>query len=121
MELGALVCTAARPRCGECPLARQCAWLRQGRPVPPVRRNVAAYHGSDRQCRGQLLAVLRAASGPVPGRELAAAWNDSAQRARALAALIGDGLVARRADGTLALPGDDHPAAVPGPGLSRAP
>src|ERR1700685_3188618 len=26
MELGALVCTAARPHCDDCPLTRQCAW-----------------------------------------------------------------------------------------------
>ena len=32
MELGALVCTAASPRCGTCPVARDCAWLAAGRP-----------------------------------------------------------------------------------------
>ncbi len=32
MELGALVCTAASPRCAECPVARHCAWLAAGRP-----------------------------------------------------------------------------------------
>src|SRR5438552_9520559 len=32
MELGALVCTAAGPRCGDCPVARECAWLTAGRP-----------------------------------------------------------------------------------------
>ena len=35
MELGALVCTAASPRCGDCPVARDCAWLAAGRPAPP--------------------------------------------------------------------------------------
>ena len=29
-DLGATVCTAARPDCVECPLRRQCAWRRQG-------------------------------------------------------------------------------------------
>jgi len=28
MELGALVCTARSPRCGECPVGRLCAWYR---------------------------------------------------------------------------------------------
>ena len=28
-DLGATVCTAARPDCGQCPLRRQCAWRRQ--------------------------------------------------------------------------------------------
>src|SRR6185312_3051233 len=32
MELGALVCTAAGPRCGDCPVARECTWLAAGRP-----------------------------------------------------------------------------------------
>jgi A/G-specific adenine glycosylase len=111
MELGALVCTAARPHCADCPLAGQCAWLRGGRQPALVRRGQAAYEGSDRQCRGRLLANLRAADGPVPARALAGAWNDSAQRARALAALVTDGLVTRCADGSLALPGDELSAA----------
>jgi A/G-specific adenine glycosylase len=111
MELGALICTATRPRCADCPLAAQCAWLQLGCPPAAARRRQAAYHGSDRQCRGQLLAVLRAATGGVPADTLAAAWHDSAQRARALAALVNDGLVIRRGDGSLALPGDDPPAA----------
>jgi len=111
MELGALICTATRPRCAGCPLADQCAWLRLGRPPGVARRGQAAYPGSDRQCRGQLLAVLRAAAGGVPADTLAAAWHDSTQQARALAALVDDGLVTRRGDGTLALPGDDPSAA----------
>jgi len=111
MELGALICTATRPRCTGCPLAGQCAWLRLGRPPAAARHRQAAYQGSDRQCRGQLLAVLRAATGGVPADALPAAWHDSAQRARALAALINDGLVIRRGDGSLALPGDDPSAA----------
>ena len=40
MELGALVCTAANPRCGDCPVADLCAW-RRGRP-PGLRRPAAA-------------------------------------------------------------------------------
>lgn len=31
MELGALVCTPSTPRCGECPLARECAAFKTGR------------------------------------------------------------------------------------------
>ncbi len=106
MELGALVCTAARPRCEDCPVSRQCAWLGRGRPPGSPRRATARYEGSDRQCRGGLMAVLRSASGPVQPSVLDAAWHDSGQRARALAALIDDGLVIRCADGSVALPGD---------------
>jgi A/G-specific adenine glycosylase len=106
MELGALVCTAARPRCGECPLSARCSWLASGRPPAAVRRVQPGYTGSDRQCRGRMLAVLRAAHGPVPATALAAAWPDAAQQQRALAALIDDGLLVRCADGGYALPGD---------------
>jgi len=109
MELGALVCTAARPGCDRCPLAAQCAWLRLGLPPSGARRTAPAYEGSDRQCRGALLAVLRDAHGAVRAGLLEAAWDDSGQRARSLAALIADGLVTRCADGSFALPGDAPP------------
>jgi A/G-specific adenine glycosylase len=106
MELGALICTAARPRCDECPLAARCAWRRLGRPAGPARQAGPGYHGSDRQCRGQLLALLRAASGPVSADILMAACQDAAQRSRALSGLIDDGLVTRSSDGWFGLPGD---------------
>jgi A/G-specific adenine glycosylase len=110
MELGALVCTAARPRCDDCPVRDQCSWFRQGKSTGPVRRSSPRYEGSDRQSRGRLLAVLRSASGPLSPDALAAAWPDAAQRTRALAALIDDGLVVRCSDGSLALPGESSVA-----------
>jgi A/G-specific adenine glycosylase len=106
MELGALVCTASRPRCGDCPLAGHCTWVRHGRPPTPGRRAAPGYHGSDRQCRGQLLAVLRRAPGPVAAEVLTAAWPDAAQRSRALGGLIDDGLITPGTDGSFSLPGD---------------
>jgi A/G-specific adenine glycosylase len=105
MELGALVCTASRPSCPSCPVAQWCRWRRRGSPAA-VRRQAPRYSGSDRQCRGQLLAVLRDAPGPVPADLLDAAWPDRQQRARALAALIADGLAVPGPAGTLSLPGD---------------
>ncbi|WGX96198.1 A/G-specific adenine glycosylase [Nocardioides sp. L-11A] len=105
MELGALVCTADRPRCGGCPVAERCAWQRAGAPAydgPP--RPVQAYAGTDRQCRGRLLAVLRDAPGAVAKSRLDAAWDQAEQRERALASLIADGLVAVHPDGRYALP-----------------
>jgi A/G-specific adenine glycosylase len=107
MELGALVCTAARPGCASCPVADRCAWRQAGRPAAAPRRTQPAYEGSDRECRGRLMAMLRAAAGPVPALALDAAWPDPVQRGRALAALADDGLAIRRDDGTVALPGDD--------------
>ncbi len=110
MELGALVCTAASPDCTSCPVTRQCAWRRAGSPAAPARPAAPPrYAGSDRECRGRLLSVLREAAGPVPGAGLDAAWPDQAQRARALSALIADGLAEALEHGMYALPG--HPGA----------
>jgi len=105
MELGALVCTATRPRCADCPLAPGCSWRLAG--CPPGARSPAAprYEGSDRQCRGSLLVVLRDAGGPVQAAQLEAAWPDHRQRARALDGLVSDGLAEPLPDGRFALPG----------------
>jgi A/G-specific adenine glycosylase len=96
MELGALVCTARAPRCTDCPIAADCAWLRAGRPphAGPPRRG-QTYAGTDRQVRGRLLAVLRDAHGPVGRSVLDEVWDDAVQRDRALAGLLDDGLVQR--------------------------
>ena len=111
MELGALVCTAASPRCADCPVARQCAWLAAGRLSEGRGRDRAPsgrtqrYDGTDRQCRGRLLAVLRDGGGPVTQAAFDAVWADRAQLARALDGLIADGLADPLPDGRYALPG----------------
>jgi A/G-specific adenine glycosylase len=126
MELGALVCTAASPRCGDCPVARECAWLAAGRPgaggvtgvngvaagvaavvgvAGAARRRTQKYEGTDRQCRGRLLAVLRAAENPVRRADFDAVWAGRAQLERALDGLVADGLVDPLPDGRFALPG----------------
>jgi A/G-specific adenine glycosylase len=105
MELGALVCTARAPRCADCPVAQSCAWRLAGKPAhdgPP--RRGQTYAGTDRQCRGRLLAVLRHSSGPVDKAALDDVWDEPLQRERALAALIEDGLVDPLDDGRYALP-----------------
>jgi A/G-specific adenine glycosylase len=105
MELGALVCTATEARCHDCPVAGSCAWRAAGRPAyagPP--RRVQAYDGTDRQCRGRLLAVLRGETGPVPASRLDAAWPSRRQRERCLTALLRDGLLVRPAADVYALP-----------------
>ncbi len=105
MELGALVCTADRPRCGDCPVRDACAWQQAGAPSydgPP--RPVQGYAGTDRQCRGRLLAVLRDAPGAVPKERLDAAWDEPVQRERALASLLADGLLVRTSGGRYSLP-----------------
>lgn len=105
MELGALVCTAANPRCAQCPVADRCAWVAAGRPAydgPP--RKVQTWAGTDRQCRGRLLAVLRDSEGPVDRSRLDAAWSEDVQRTRCLASLVEDGLVVAVGPQTYALP-----------------
>jgi len=111
MELGALVCTAASPRCGSCPVARDCAWLAAGQPKDPqdsaeaAGRRTQRYDGTDRQCRGRLLAVLRDSGVPVSRADFDAVWPGQAQLARALDGLIADGLADPLPDGRFALPG----------------
>jgi A/G-specific adenine glycosylase len=133
MELGALVCTAAGPRCGGCPVAADCAWLAAGRPTlatgtggpagtsgvagavgvtigaagvaGSARRRTQKYEGTDRQCRGRVLAVLRAADDPVRRADFDAVWAGAAQLDRALDGLVADGLVDPLPDGRFALPG----------------
>jgi A/G-specific adenine glycosylase len=108
MELGAMVCTARGPRCDICPLSAHCAWRAHGRPLPPgPSRRPQRYAGTDRQVRGQLLAVLRKATGPVTRTRLDLAWADAPQRERALASLLDDGLVCAHPGERYALAGDD--------------
>jgi A/G-specific adenine glycosylase len=105
MELGALVCTARAPRCGTCPVRDRCAWLLAGAPAAtePARRP-QAFAGTDRQVRGRLMSALRAAADALPRADLDRVWDDAAQRDRALAALVADGLVVVTGQGRYALP-----------------
>jgi A/G-specific adenine glycosylase len=105
MELGALVCVAGTPRCAACPVRDRCAWRLAGYPAhdgPP--RRVQKFAGTDRQVRGRLLDILRAAHEPVPAPALDAAWDDAVQRSRCLDSLLVDGLVEQTADGRFRLP-----------------
>ena len=101
MELGALVCTARAPRCDECVLAAHCAWNLAGKPgLDAAPRRTQAWHGTDRQVRGRVMALLRTADAPVTvsGRvELADV--SPGQLDRCLDSLVEDGL-ARLVDAT---------------------
>jgi A/G-specific adenine glycosylase len=76
MDLGATVCLARVPRCGECPLASACP--SQGQRFEPLRKQ-GRFEGSFRQRRAETLRAL------LDGR----APDD----AEAVAALAADGLV----------------------------
>jgi A/G-specific adenine glycosylase len=115
MELGALVCTARAPRCPACPLRQVCAWQLAGTPPYDGKPHpVQAWHGTDRQVRGRLVAALRATDQPLGRAELLAASlpagpglgpgpgpglgpglgpEQRSQAERCLAALVADGLV----------------------------
>ena len=106
MEMGALVCLARSPRCGDCPVLDLCAWQRANRPAyegPP--RRGQSWHNTDRQCRGTILAALRATGSPVTASEIRAVWPDDSQRARCLDSLVADGLVEPWSGNRFRLPG----------------
>lgn len=103
MEFGSLVCSARDPRCEECPVQLLCEWRRSGSP-PAKARKQAKFEGSDRQCRGAMMAVLRDSHDPVPLSKLEAVWSDALQRTRCLDSLVADGLVVPMPRKRFALP-----------------
>jgi A/G-specific adenine glycosylase len=105
MEFGALVCRAS-PKCDDCPVRDRCRWLTAGKPAATVTRRPQAWHGTDRQVRGRMMAVLRASPGPVPTADLDAVWPVAEQRRRCLDSLLADGLAVRRDPDSVALPGE---------------
>ena len=99
MELGALLCTSAAPRCAACPVADRCAWLAAGRPPSRRARRRQPFEGTDRQARGRVMGLLRSVDRPVSEHDLAQTWADDEQRRRAVASLVEDGLVERTEQG----------------------
>ncbi|MGV8859437.1 A/G-specific adenine glycosylase [Rhodoglobus sp.] len=97
MELGAIVCTARKPLCDECPIREHCQWRAAGYPLYEGKRQATQkrFEGSDRQVRGLILAELRASDVPVTAEEIAQVWPESVQRDRAIAGLLADGLAVK--------------------------
>ena len=101
MELGARICTARAPRCGDCPAAPWCP--SRGRIAGPARAPRAPrqrFEDSDRWARGRVVAAL------ASGEELPAQIAPD-RLARVLAGLERDGLVERGPSG-VRLPGETH-------------
>jgi len=90
MDLGATVCLARVPRCDACPLASACP--SRGTRDEPLRRQ-SRFEGSFRERRA--VTLRRVAEAAAPGEVL---------DREAVAALVKDGLVVERSDGTVALP-----------------
>ena len=99
MELGALICKARTPLCDQCPLANLCLWRDRGYPKSEVGeikvKKSAQWHGSDRQCRGVIMAALRQ-SNEVSATELKKVWSEQSQYEKAIASLLDDGLIEKR-------------------------
>lgn len=107
MELGQTVCTTRAPRCADCPVQADCAWLAAGKPAyTGPAKPVQKFAGTDRQVRGRLLDVLRDTSAPVAKAQLDVVWSDAGQRDRCLDSLLTDGLVEQTTEGLFALPGE---------------
>ena len=106
MELGAVVCTAKSPVCDACPIRDSCAWRAAGYPdyEGPRKAVQKTYAGSDRQVRGLIMAELRSTHRPVNDSEISGLWPDEAQRNRALAGLLADGLAVTDPAGGYTLP-----------------
>ncbi|MCI1219592.1 MAG: A/G-specific adenine glycosylase [Bifidobacterium sp.] len=132
MELGAMLCTAKNPLCGQCPLAGSCAFLTAGRPGLGERRTRPRQHflGTNRQVRGMVLDALRnigveqtsknaeknGATGQLATKkagetskvlsrdQVEALWADQVQLDLCIASLDEDGLIEILPDRSLRLP-----------------
>jgi len=95
MELGALICTAAKPKCEICPLSNSCLWRAKGYPPSQnVKKKTQKWHGTDRQCRGAIIEYLR--NHPkATGSSLSNIWDNRSQLEKCLATLTKDGLITK--------------------------
>ena len=96
MELGALICTAVKPKCETCPLSNSCLWRAKGYPPSQTQKKRAQkWHGTDRQCRGTIIEHLRTNEN-ASTKNLQTLWQDHSQLEKCLASLIKDGLVEKK-------------------------
>lgn len=96
MELGALVCTARSPQCEVCPIRDSCRWVIDGKPDNAPARRGQPWKGTDRQCRGVIMDVVRNSPRVVKVQMALSAWPEPDQASRCLESLLDDGLVHRR-------------------------
>jgi len=103
MELGALICIAKNPKCGECPLADQCIWRSLDYPLSDQPKRTQSWHGTDRQCRGVIVQALRE-NPALSKKEIMQLWDVPSQVERALLTLLEDGLVVAQKGQRFSLP-----------------
>ncbi len=92
MELGALICTAVKPKCELCPIANQCRWRSLDYPRSDAPKRTQSWNGTDRQCRGVIVQALRE-NKTVSKKELSKLWSLQPQFEKALVSLEKDGLI----------------------------
>ena len=103
MELGALICTAKNPHCGQCPLADQCIWRSLDYPLSDQPKRTQSWHGTDRQCRGVIVQALRE-NPALSKKEIMQLWDVPSQVEKALLTLLEDGLVVAQKGQRFSLP-----------------
>ena len=96
MDLGALVCTARSPQCEACPIRDHCRWVIDGKPDNAPPRRGQPWKGTDRQCRGVIMDVVRNSPHGVEVQVALSAWPEAVQASRCLGSLLDDGLVHQR-------------------------
>jgi A/G-specific adenine glycosylase len=96
MELGALICTATKPKCEICPLANSCLWRAKNYPASTSKKKKSQkWHGTDRQCRGTIVEHLRTHPRATE-QSLSKLWSDKSQFEKCLASLVRDGLITKK-------------------------
>ena len=103
MELGALICTAKNPKCGQCPLADQCIWRSLDYPLSDQPKRTQSWHGTDRQCRGVIVQALRE-NPALSKKQIMQLWDVPSQVEKALLTLLEDGLVVEQKGQRFSLP-----------------
>lgn len=92
MELGQVVCASEKPSCEICPISTECAWRDAGYPSRIQPKRTQAWKGTDRQCRGHLLDIVRHRD-QVHVEVLLDAWPDRDQASRCVDSLLTDKLI----------------------------
>jgi hypothetical protein len=103
MELGALICTAQKPRCEICPVADACKWRSLNYPQSDQPKRTQAWNGTDRQCRGIIVQALRE-NDSLSEKEIKKLWALESQVEKALKTLLADGLISQSARNKYSLP-----------------
>ncbi len=100
LDLGAQFCKST-PLCSTCPVMKVCKWTNEGGDDPApnsagVSRPQSAFHGSDRQVRGRVLALLRERHLSKGALSRSVSDVQPGRLERILDGLVNDGLVEYR-------------------------